>query len=380
MTMQQRMVGQPGQCPLVERAANPEGTIVHVGPLAFGGKEFILIAGPCAVESESQLARAAGMAARSGARMLRGGAYKPRTSPYAFRGLGEKALVMLQQQGRALGMPVVTEVMGVEELPPVCQYADMVQIGARNMQNFPLLDALGKIRKAVLLKRGLSATVEEWLFAAEYILDAGNSEVVLCERGIRTFETATRNTLDLNAVALAKRRTHLPVIVDPSHGTGRRELVVPLSAAAVAAGADGLIVEVHPEPDTALSDGAQSLDECALDELSETLAVVVPALGRTLGCAPALQDGEKHLAAYRRRIDCLDDALTALLSERVRTGLWLAERKLALGLPLHDPVREQEVLKRIDGRDTGPLGKEALSRIFHLIMQETLQAEQHAGA
>lgn len=362
--------------PLAARSAKPDGSRIQVGAVTLGGPEFVLIAGPCAVESEAQLAAAARMAAQAGARLLRGGAYKPRTSPYAFQGLGEPGLALLAAQGQALGMPVVTEVMSAEELPLVVRYADLLQVGARNMQNYPLLRALGKIGKPVLLKRGLSATVEEWLLAAEYILSEGNPDVVLCERGIRTFETATRNTLDLNALALVKRLTHLPVLVDPSHGTGRRELVVPLSAAALAAGADGIMVEVHPEPHKALSDGEQSLDEPALQGLTKTLAALAPAVGRHLGDAPPRLDTRGHLSVYRQRIDHLDAGLVRLLAERARIGLLLGQRKAAAGLPLRDPQREQEVLERIGSHEGGALDSGALRRIFQQIMQETLRAEE----
>jgi 3-deoxy-7-phosphoheptulonate synthase len=366
--------------PLAARSVHPGGSRVQVGPVTFGGQEFILTAGPCAVESERQLAEAARMAAHAGARMLRGGAYKPRTSPYSFQGLGEEGLVLLAAQGAALGMPVVTEVMSVEELPQVARYADMLQVGARNMQNYPLLKALGGAGKPVLLKRGLSATIEEWLLAAEYILSAGNSQVVLCERGIRTFETATRNTLDLNALALVKRLTHLPVVVDPSHGTGRRELVVPMSAAALAAGADGLMVEVHPEPHKALSDGDQSLDEVSLHSLARTLAALTPAVGRTLGKAPSKLDMRGHMAVYRQRIDSLDAGLVRLLAERARVGALLGEQKAAAGLPMRDPVREQEVLERVSSHEAGVLNSDALQRIFKQIMQETLDVEERLRA
>ncbi|MGH8160956.1 MAG: bifunctional 3-deoxy-7-phosphoheptulonate synthase/chorismate mutase [Gammaproteobacteria bacterium] len=364
--------------PLTARSARSAGTRVPVGALEFGGRDFVLIAGPCAVESEAQLARAARMAVRAGAGMLRGGAFKPRTSPYAFQGLGEAALAMLRRQGDTFGLPVVTEVMAVEDIPLVSRHADMLQVGARNMQNYPLLRALGKTQMPVLLKRGLSATIDEWLSAAEYILHAGNSRVVLCERGIRTFETATRNTLDLNAVALVKRLTHLPVIVDPSHGTGRRELVVPLSAAAIAAGADGLIIEVHPEPDKALSDGAQSLDEAALAELTRMLCTLVPAVGRRLSALENVAtDG--LMEAGRRRIDSLDDLLLALLSERIDIARKLGRDKRTRGLPLRDPEREREVLERIGRRCSGALEGRSAARIFRRIMDETLRAERPAA-
>src|SRR5712671_1229930 len=245
---------------LVSRQVKPERTIVNVGGVAIGGPGVVVIAGPCSVESREQLLETAHAIKRAGATILRGGAYKPRTSPYDFQGLGLEALKILREAREETGLPVVTEVMSTEDIDIVAEYADMLQVGARNMQNFSLLRRLAATSKPILLKRGPSATIKEWLLAAEYLLAGGNQNVVLCERGIKTFETETRNTLDLSAVALAKELSHLPVIVDPSHATGRRSLVPSLSKAAIAVGADGLIIEVHPEPERALSDGPQSLD------------------------------------------------------------------------------------------------------------------------
>jgi chorismate mutase / prephenate dehydratase len=254
--------------PLVDRRRNPEGTIVPVRDLRFGGDTPVLIAGPCSVESEAMILETAAAVAQAGGDMLRGGAYKPRTSPYDFQGLGVKGLRYLADARERTGLPVVTEVLSWEEVPVVAQFADMLQIGARNMQNFSLLRAASRSGKPILLKRGAGATIEEWLMAAEYVLAEGNPNVVLCERGIRTFERATRHTLDLNAVALVRERTHLPVIVDPSHAAGVRSLVLPLSLGSLAAGACGLIVEVHPDPAHAMSDGAQSLDFTMFEELA----------------------------------------------------------------------------------------------------------------
>jgi 3-deoxy-7-phosphoheptulonate synthase len=254
--------------PLVDRRRAPDGTRVEVGPITFGGAERILIAGPCSVESEAMILETADAVANAGGDMLRGGAYKPRTSPYDFQGLGVKGLRYLADARKRTGLPVVTEVLSWEEVAVVGHFADMLQIGARNMQNFTLLRAASRSGKPILLKRGAGATIEEWLMAAEYILAEGNPNVVLCERGIRTFERATRHTLDLNAVALVRERTHLPVIVDPSHAAGVRSLVIPLSLGSLAAGACGLIVEVHPDPSKALSDGAQSLDIPMFTELA----------------------------------------------------------------------------------------------------------------
>ena len=246
---------------LVSRQVRPEGSVVDVAGVRIGnGEAVVVIAGPCSVESREQLLATARAVKSAGARLLRGGAYKPRTSPYDFQGLGEEALELLAEARRETGLPVVTEVMSTEDVDTICEHADMLQVGARNMQNFALLRRLATVDKPVLLKRGPSATVKEWLLAAEYLLTGGNPNVVLCERGIKTFETETRNTIDLAAVALAKELSHLPVIADPSHGTGRRSLIAPLSKAAIAVGADGLIIEVHPNPERALSDGPQSLD------------------------------------------------------------------------------------------------------------------------
>ncbi|HET6579854.1 MAG TPA: 3-deoxy-7-phosphoheptulonate synthase [Gemmatimonadales bacterium] len=266
--------------PLVDRRRAPDGTRVQVGPVTFGGSERVLIAGPCSVESEAMILETAAAVAHAGGDMLRGGAYKPRTSPYDFQGLGVKGLRYLADARERSGLPVVTEVLSWEEVAVVGHFADMLQIGARNMQNFTLLRAASRSGKPILLKRGAGATIEEWLMAAEYILAEGNPNVVLCERGIRTFERATRHTLDLNAVAMVLERTHLPVIVDPSHAAGIRSLVTPLSLGSLAAGACGLIVEVHPEPARAMSDGAQSLDIPMFAELARQVHPERPARAR----------------------------------------------------------------------------------------------------
>jgi 3-deoxy-7-phosphoheptulonate synthase len=276
---------------LVSRDHHPEMTTVWVGgPGArtpIGPDTFTLIAGPCAVESEQQTLEAAQMAKAAGASLLRGGAFKPRTSPYAFQGLGEVGLKILAEVRGETGLPVVTEVIDQRDVELVAGYADMLQVGTRNMQNFPLLQAVGAAGKPVMLKRGMSATIEEWLMAAEYIAQRGNLDIVLCERGIRTFETATRNTLDISAVPVAQRLSHLPVIVDPSHSGGRRDLVLPLSRAAIAVGADGVIVDVHPHPESALCDGPQALIESDLRELASVAQHLSPLVGRTLTPAPA---------------------------------------------------------------------------------------------
>jgi 3-deoxy-7-phosphoheptulonate synthase len=256
---------------LVSRQIKPERTVVDVGGVRIGGDDVVVIAGPCSVESREQLLSTAHAVKAAGANMLRGGAYKPRTSPYDFQGLGEEGLRLLREAREETGLPVVTEVMTTEDVDLICDYVDMLQIGARNMQNFALLRRIASTSMPVLLKRGPSATIKEWLCAAEYLLAGGNANVVLCERGIKTFETETRNTLDLSAVALARELSHLPVIADPSHGTGRRSLISPASRAAVAIGADGLIVEVHPCPERALSDGPQSLDFRGFEAMMRSL-------------------------------------------------------------------------------------------------------------
>jgi 3-deoxy-7-phosphoheptulonate synthase len=271
---------------LASRDFHPHSTVVTIGKgpgqVEVGGRSVPVMAGPCAVESWEQLEAIAVAAKASGARMIRGGAFKPRSSPYSFQGLGEEGLKLLARAREATGLPVVTEVMTVDAVPLVEEYADCLQIGARNMQNYDLLRAVGKARKPVMLKRALSGTIEEWLMSAEYILAAGNEDVILCERGIRTYERATRNTLDLSAVPVLRELCHLPVVVDPSHGTGKRSLVVPMALAGIAAGADGIIVEVHPHPDRALSDGPQSLTFEMLAALMTQAAAVATAIGRSV--------------------------------------------------------------------------------------------------
>jgi 3-deoxy-7-phosphoheptulonate synthase len=267
---------------LVSRQVKPERSVVNVGGVAIGGAGVVIIAGPCSVESRDQLLSTAHAVKQAGATMLRGGAYKPRTSPYDFQGLGIEALKILREAREQSGLPVVTEVMSTEDVDIICEHVDMLQVGARNMQNFSLLRRLATVSKPVLLKRGPAATVKEWLLAAEYLLSGGNSEVVLCERGIKTFETEMRNTFDLAAVALARDLSHLPVIADPSHGTRKQSLIAAVSRAAVAVGADGLIIEVHPCPERALSDGAQSLDFAGFEKVMRALAeplrgVAIPA-------------------------------------------------------------------------------------------------------
>jgi 3-deoxy-7-phosphoheptulonate synthase len=277
---------------LVSRQVKPERTVVNVGGVEIGGAKVVVIAGPCSVESREQLLSTAQAVKAAGASMLRGGAYKPRTSPYDFQGLGLEALEILREARETIGLPVVTEVMGTEDAEVIAEHVDMLQVGARNMQNFSLLRRLAAIDKPILLKRGPSASIKEWLLAAEYLLAGGHRDVVLCERGIKTFETETRNTLDLAAVALARELSHLPVMADPSHGTGRRDLIPAAARAAVAIGADGILVEVHPCPERARSDGPQSLDfegfRQMMQSLSSPLRPVAGPVEQPLRAAPAL--------------------------------------------------------------------------------------------
>jgi 3-deoxy-7-phosphoheptulonate synthase len=266
---------------LASRYFKPAGTVVKIGDIEIGGNKVVTMAGPCSVETEEQIECAAQIVSNAGARVIRGGAFKPRSSPYSFQGLGEEGLKIMRRAADRHGLLVVTEVMDQTQIPLLLEYADILQVGARNMQNFNLLRELGRIRKPILLKRGISATIEELLLSAEYILSGGNYEVILCERGIRTFETQTRNTFDVSAFPVLKRLTHLPVVGDPSHGTGKRDYVVPMARAAVAAGADGLIVEVHHDPDHAISDGAQTLRPEQFTEMMRQVRAIAAAIGRT---------------------------------------------------------------------------------------------------
>ncbi|MBK5296925.1 MAG: 3-deoxy-7-phosphoheptulonate synthase [Vicinamibacteria bacterium] len=276
---------------LASRAFKPEGTVVSLGEVRIGGDEVIVMAGPCSAETEEQVNAAAAAVKKAGAKILRGGAFKPRSSPYSFQGLGEDGLRMLRAAANEHDLKLVSEVMDVSQIGLIETYCDMFQVGARNMQNYTLLKELGRQRKPVLLKRGIAATIEEWLLSAEYILAGGNGGVVLCERGIRTFENYTRNTLDISAIPVVKKLSHLPIVVDPSHGTGRRDKVAPMARAAVAAGADGLIIEVHCDPDRALSDGAQSMFPSQFDRLMAELRIIAPAIGRTICLEPVMRRG-----------------------------------------------------------------------------------------
>ena len=276
---------------LASRTFKPENTVVSVGDVKIGGEEVIVMAGPCSAESEAQVEATAMAVKRAGAKMLRGGAFKPRSSPYSFQGLGEAGLRMLRAAADRHDLKLITEVMEINQIELIEEYADVLQVGARNMQNFSLLRELGRAQKPVLLKRGISATIEEWLLSAEYVLAGGNKNVVLCERGIRTFESYTRNTLDISAIPVVQQLSHLPVVVDPSHGTGRRDKVASMARAAVAAGADGLIIEVHCDPDHALSDGAQSMFPAQFERLMAELRIIAPAIGRSVCVEPVARRG-----------------------------------------------------------------------------------------
>ncbi len=272
---------------LASREFHPADTVVSVGSQLIGGRGIVIMAGPCSVESRSQILETAQAVKEAGAHLLRGGAFKPRTSPYSFQGLGEEGLEYLKEASEATGLPIITEVMSPETVALVCQYADVLQIGTRNMQNYALLHAVGKAQHPVMLKRGMSSTMEEWLMCAEYILSHGNTQVLLCERGIRTFETYTRNTFDINAIPVIKQLSHLPVIADPSHATGKWEYVPAAARASIAAGADGLIVEVHPQPAEAMSDGAQSLKPDKFAQLVHEVRAIARAVERDIAALPA---------------------------------------------------------------------------------------------
>jgi len=276
---------------LASRTFKPENTIVSVGDVRIGGDEVIVMAGPCSAETDEQVETTAASVKRAGAKVLRGGAFKPRSSPYSFQGLGEEGLRMLRSAADRHNMKLITEVMDISQLELIERYAHILQVGARNMQNFTLLRELGRTRTPVLLKRGISATIEEWLLSAEYILAGGNMSVMLCERGIRTFESYTRNTFDISAIPVIQKLSHLPILADPSHGTGRRDQVAPMARAAVAAGADGLLIEVHCDPDHALSDGAQSLHPPQFDRLMAELRIIAPAIGRGICLEPVAKRG-----------------------------------------------------------------------------------------
>lgn len=330
--------------------------------LGFGSGRPVIIAGPCSVESEEQIHQTAHAVKASGATALRGGAFKPRTSPRSFQGMGEEGLRYLAAAGRATGLPVVTEVMDTAEIDLVAQYADVLQIGSRNMQNFALLKQVGRAGKPVMLKRGLSSTVTEWLGAAEYITASGNMQVILCERGIRTFETQTRNTLDISSALVAKAMSGLPVIIDPSHAAGRRDLILPLTAAALGAGVDGVMVEVHPNPTVALSDADQQLDLPAFTAMMEELGLLPEA---TLS----------SLERCRVAIDRTDDELLTLLARRLRLAERAGELKRQEGLHTHQPDRERSLLHRLSGRAESPLTPGSIDAIWSAILSMSRQVQ-----
>ncbi len=355
---------------------HPDRTRIGIGAVKVGaGSPLVTMAGPCSVESEEQLLATARWVHREGARILRGGAFKPRTSPYAFQGLGEPALQLLARARDETGMPIISEMTETGQVELFDRYVDVIQIGSRNMHNFALLRAAGQTRKPILLKRGFGATIEEWLMAAEYVLSSGNSNVILCERGIRTFEPATRNTLDLSAVPVLRELTHLPVIIDPSHGTGRRSLVAPMALAAAAVGADGLIVEVHPDPARARSDGDQSLSfpefGALMDELRR-LEYLRPTdvVGPPAAATPAA------LTGLRERIDALDARLVELLHERARIALAVQDAR-GTAAHGHDVLRERDVLQRaLDTSASGVLDDEELRMVLSAVLRASRSVQR----
>jgi 3-deoxy-7-phosphoheptulonate synthase len=355
----------------------PERTRVRVNGVELGlGHELVVMAGPCAVESRDQLMDTARTVKREGARILRGGAFKPRTSPYSFQGLGLPALELLHEAHDTYGLPIISEIIDPADVPAFEEHVDILQVGARNMHNFVLLKAVGQSRRPVLLKRGLSATIEEWLLAAEYILSAGNPNVILCERGIRTFETATRNTLDLSAVPVLRSRTHLPIVVDPSHGTGHRALVGPMALAGAAVGADGLIIEVHPDPANARSDGDQSLSfeefGALMDELRRLQFVRVADEAQVPAAPPIAAEGIEEV---RDRIDELDARLVEMVQERAALALEVQRRRDpdAHG---HDVRRERALLERAATGTTGPMTPVELTMVFDAMLRASRSVQR----
>jgi 3-deoxy-7-phosphoheptulonate synthase len=364
---------------LASREHHPDRTRVRVGSVPIGaGGSVIVIAGPCAVESREQLLSTARWVKREGATVLRGGAFKPRSSPYSFQGLGVEGLKLLAEAREETGLPVVSEVTDPADVPTFEKYVDMLQVGARNMQNFVLLKAVGQSRLPVLLKRGLSATIEEWLMAAEYVLAAGNPNVVLCERGIRTYETATRNTLDLTAVPVTKDRTHLPVIVDPSHGTGHRFLVRPMAVAGAAVGADGLIIEVHPDPPKAKSDSEQSLSFPEFGDLMDDLRRF-EYLREPAAAVHAPNVVPAELERLRGRIDDVDARLASLIEERARLAVAVQQTR-AIDDHGHDVGRERELLRRASEADGGVLTADEREMVYAAVLRAARSAQRRQSA
>ncbi|MDP4159959.1 MAG: bifunctional 3-deoxy-7-phosphoheptulonate synthase/chorismate mutase [Bacillota bacterium] len=345
---------------------------IEVNGVTIGGKEIILIGGPCAVESSAQMSQSAETVKMAGGKILRGGVFKPRTSPYSFQGLGREGLNYLVQAAKEQDLLSVTEVVDAQSLDLVVDKVDIVQIGTRNMQNYELLKLAGNVNKPIILKRGLSATIEEWLLAAEYILASGNSQVILCERGIRTFEPSTRNTLDLSAVGVVKELSHLPVIIDPSHAAGRRDLIFSLSKAALAAGADGLLIEMHPNPVEALSDGPQSLYPAEFVQLACELEAVAKSVDRVFAF-----DGQKDkdtLESLRSKVNNLDQTIVELLSARMQLVRKIGEQKRLDRVK--DSNREKEIIQRlIDLAEKLQLPSELVKRIYPLIFEFGVQSQ-----
>jgi 3-deoxy-7-phosphoheptulonate synthase len=361
--------------PLAARSTG--STVVDIGGVQIGGAEVVLIAGPCSVESEDQLRAAAHAARAAGARILRGGAFKPRTSPYAFQGLQEEGLALLRAVANETGLPVVTEALEPGQVPLVASYADAIQIGSRSMHMAPLLRAAAASGLPVLLKRGMSATLEELLLAAETILLAGNDRVVLCERGIRTFESYTRNCLDVGGIAALKRLTRLPVIADPSHATGRSELVSDAALAAVAAGADGLMIEVHPDPESARSDSDQQLTSSELAELAARVSRVAEAIDRTL-LGPVsehtpenIQEIDPVISRLREEISDNDRSLLEAINTRLELVTQMRSHKEARGMAFDDEERERRLLRYLESTNRGPLSREGLEEIFRALLELT---------
>ncbi|MDR3539752.1 MAG: 3-deoxy-7-phosphoheptulonate synthase [Desulfosporosinus sp.] len=349
---------------------NAERSTIEVNGVTIGGKEIILMGGPCAVESSVQMSQAAETVKKAGGKILRGGVFKPRTSPYSFQGLGLEGLNYLVQAAKAQELLCVTEVIDASSLDLVVDKVDLIQIGARNMQNFGLLKLVGKIKKPIILKRGLSATIEEWLLAAEYILAAGNPQVILCERGIRTFEPSTRNTLDLSAVGVAKVLSHLPVIVDPSHAAGRRDLIASLSKAAIAAGADGLLIEMHPNPIEAVSDGPQSLTPEQFALLAKELGVVAGSVNRVFVCG---EQGDT-LESLRSQIDTIDQSIIKHLVARMQIVGKVGDQKRLDRVK--DASREKEIIQRlVNLAEELQLPPELVKRIYPLIFEFGVQSQ-----
>ncbi|HEY8910943.1 MAG TPA: 3-deoxy-7-phosphoheptulonate synthase [Desulfosporosinus sp.] len=347
-----------------------ERSTIEVKGVTIGGKEIILMGGPCAVESSLQMSKSAETVKKAGGKILRGGVFKPRTSPYSFQGLGQEGLNYLVQAAKEQDLLCVTEVIDAQSLELVADKVDIIQIGARNMQNFELLKLAGTIHKPIILKRGLSATIEEWLLAAEYILAAGNPHVILCERGIRTFEPSTRNTLDLSAVGVAKELSHLPVIVDPSHAAGRRDLISSLSKAAIAAGADGLLIEMHPNPAEAVSDGPQSLTPEQFVQLAGELGVVAEAVSRTFACGGQ----EDTLESLHVQIDRADQSIIELLADRMQIVRKIGDQKRLD--QVKDTHRQNEIIQRLVNLGTElHLSPELVKRIYPLIFEFGVQSQ-----